>query len=111
MQSREEAIDRRPSEGGAAVPRPRPRAGRIALVSDQHLTGEAVSAALRARGHVVLALPMPRVGGHAELRRELAAFRPEVALLLQELVDPMHLRAAHDECGAPCSVGAVDRQP
>ena len=53
-----------------------------------------MSAALQARGHVVLTLSMPRASGHAELRRQLAAFRPGVALLLQELVDPMHLRDA-----------------
>lgn len=79
----------------ASVPRPRRGKPRVALVSDQHLTGEAVSAALSARGHVVLSLDIPsRTGQYPEFRRELAAFRPGVVLLLQELTDPMHLRDA-----------------
>lgn len=62
---------------------------RVAVLSDQRLTSEAVRAALRERGFKVLGLPLPSGGaGQRELLRQVAAFRPQVGLLLNELDAP-----------------------
>jgi two-component system nitrate/nitrite response regulator NarL len=68
---------------------------KVAVVSDFSLTGEAVRAALRDRGFTVLGAAVPsRAVEVRDLRRQFRGFAPNVALLLQERLDPRHLSGA-----------------
>jgi DNA-binding NarL/FixJ family response regulator len=83
---------------GVRVPPPRrgsdPPLARVTLVSDQGLVAEAVAAALESRH-----LAVRRIAGAARnvghpLERELADTRPDVALLIYEIVDAVRLAEA-----------------
>lgn len=80
--------------GGVSVPATRPRAHeRVAVVSDQHLTNEALRAALTVRGFEVRGAAVPTsLADVRELQRQFAAFQPGAGLMLQELLDPLHIR-------------------
>lgn len=71
------------------VPQPRSDSlARVAVVADQSLTGQAVQAALLARGFASTNFAMPRqMSAVRDLRQRFSRRRIEVALMLHELLD------------------------
>ncbi len=83
--------------GGPRVPtaRGQTRPLRVLVVCDQYLTSEAVRVALHRHEFELLAVGSPHHGVRArQAARVVSEMDPDVGLLVQEMLDPLHVRDA-----------------